>query len=151
MQEIIQKILPWKQEIGVGSTKLGITGRIDQVFKQEKILVPVDFKTHASRFAGFIWREAHKEQLILYSILLEENYPGAKSTSAIIELTEDLHQDKFKITKSDKKNAVNHINEAKQLLHNRILPQKLSGTLSVKCSNCYFKNFCDSLECEVEQ
>lgn len=151
MKEIIEKLLPWKQECGVGSTTLGITGRVDQVFKQGDNLIPVDFKTHSSRFAGFIWRDAHKEQLILYSLLLEENHPGSKSNSAIIELTEDLHHDKFKITKLDKKNALNHIKEAKQLIQNRTLPPILTGSSAVKCSNCYFKNFCNSLECEADQ
>ncbi|MDB3956160.1 PD-(D/E)XK nuclease family protein [Candidatus Nitrosopelagicus sp.] len=151
MKEIIEKLLPWKQECGVGSTTLGITGRVDQVFKQGDNLTPIDFKTHSSRFAGFIWRDAHKEQLILYSLLLEENYSGAKSNSAIIELTEDLHHDKFKITKLDKKNALNHIKEAKQLIQNRTLPPILTGSSAVKCSSCYFKNFCNSLESEVDQ
>ena len=134
----------------ITSVELGITGIIDQLFKVGKNLIPLDFKTHTNRFAAFIWNKAHREQLILYSLLSEIDNPGYKANSAILELTEDLTRTKFKITKKDKKDAIDHIKQARSLLKIGQVPPKLSGPDAIKCSKCYLKDHCFSFEEEVE-
>ena len=135
-------------KVGVGSAELGVTGRIDQLYKMGDTLIPVDFKTHTDRFDTFIWKEAFREQLILYAILIEKQYRGAKANTAIIEFTDDLTSHKFKITKNDKKNAIKHISQAREVLESNKVPPKLSGSDSIKCSKCYFRDHCFSFEKE---
>ena len=151
IREIIQTLLPWKQEIGVGSSELGVTGRIDELYKIGKKLIPLDFKTHSNRFNAFMWKESHQEQLKLYSTLLEMDYPGYKSDSAIIELTEDLHKEKFKVTRKDKANVKKHIQQIKDLIRIGEIPPKLSGPKAVKCSACYMRRVCFPIDKEGEQ
>ncbi len=150
ISKIIEKYLPWKTEEKITSVELGITGVIDQLYKIGKNLIPLDFKTHTNRFATFMWDEAHREQLILYSLLSEIDNPGYKSNFAILELTEDHTQNKFRITKKDKKDAIDHIKQARSLLRIGKIPPKLSGQDEVKCSKCYLKDHCFSFEEEVE-
>ena len=69
-EHIFEELLPWKFETGVGSTELGITGRIDQVYKVGNMLAPLDFKTHTSRIAALMLKESHFEQLAVYALLL---------------------------------------------------------------------------------
>jgi len=146
MEEIISKLLPWKTETGVGSDELGVRGIIDQLYKVDDKLIPVDFKTHTNKFLAYIWRESYKEQLILYAILAELKYPGSKVDSAVLEFTEDFNQDKFRITKKDKEDAIKRIKEARMLLKIRQVPQKLSGSDEIKCSRCYLKEHCFAFE-----
>jgi len=146
MKDIIETLLPWRLEHGVGSTKLGITGRVDQVYKIKGNIIPLDFKTHTNRFATFIWEPAHFEQLAVYALLLENNNPGYKVKNGIIKYTEDLHDKKFKITKQNKINVIQHIKKARNLLDDGKLPTKLDGKKTVKCSCCYLREFCFSIK-----
>ena len=148
INKIVETLLPLLQEVGVGSAELGVTGRIDQLYKMGDTLIPVDFKTHTDRFASLIWMESFREQLILYAILIEKQYRGAKVDTAIIEFTDDLTLHKFKITKNDKKNAIKHISQARKVLESNKVPPKLSGPDSIKCSKCYYRDHCFSFEKE---
>jgi len=148
INKIVETLLPLLQEVGVGSAELGVTGRIDQLYKIGDTLTPYDFKTHTDRFDTFIWMEAFREQLILYAILVEKQYRGAKVDNAIIEFTDDLTSHKFKITKNDKKNAIKHISQAREVLESNKVPPKLSGSDSIKCSKCYYRDHCFSFEKE---
>jgi len=145
-ETVFSQILPWKYETGVGSIVLGITGRIDQVFRVNNFLIPLDFKTHFSRIAALLWKEAHFEQLAVYALLLEEKYPEYKVNKGIIKYTEDLRDEKFKITSKDKENIIDHIKDARNLINKHQLPPKLSGNESIKCKGCYLRQFCFSLE-----
>lgn len=146
IENIIEKLLPWKVETGVGSTELAITGRLDQVFKIGKNLIPLDFKTHSGRFSAFLMKDSHHEQLSVYGVLLEMKYPGFKVKEGIISYTEDLHEEKFNITKKSKSDVLEHIVEAKKLINKHLLPPKLSGEKSVNCHGCYMRQFCFSLD-----
>jgi CRISPR-associated protein Cas4 len=148
INKIVETLLPLLQEVGVGSAELGVTGRIDQLYKMGDTLIPADFKTHTDRFDTFIWKDAFREQLILYAILVEKQYRGAKVDNAIIEFTDDLTSHKFKITKNDKKNAIKHISQAREVLESNKVPPKLSGSDSIKCSKCYYRDHCFSFEKE---
>ncbi len=145
-ERIFEELLPWKFEIGVGSRELGITGRIDQVYKINTSLIPLDFKTHRNRIAALIFRESHFEQLAVYALLLELKYPEYSANMGIIKYTEDLHDEKFTITAKDKKNVIEHIKQARELIQKNELPPKLSGEESIKCQTCYLKRFCFALE-----
>ena len=146
MQTICSLLLPWKYETGVGSSELGITGRIDQVFKNKNEMIPLDFKTHTRRNAALFWKDAHFEQLAVYAVLLEMKYPQFKAKKGIIQYTEDNHNQVFNITKKDKQNVLDHINQAKKLVQLKKLPPKLEGKKSIKCQSCYLRNFCFSVE-----
>ena len=146
MQTICSSLLPWKYETGVGSSELGITGRIDQVFRNKNEMIPLDFKTHTKRNAALFWKDAHFEQLAIYAMLLEMNYPKCTAKKGIIQYTEDNHNQVFNITKKDKQNVLEHINQAKRLVQIQKLPPKLEGKQSVKCQNCYLRKFCFSVE-----
>jgi len=145
-ERIFDELLPWKFEIGVGSRELGITGRIDQVYKINTSLIPLDFKTHRNRIAALIFRESHFEQLAVYALLLEQKYPEYSANMGIIKYTEDLHDEKFTITSKAKKNVIEHIKQARELIQKNQLPPKLSGEESIKCQSCYLRKFCFALE-----
>ena len=145
-ERILDELLPWKFETGVGSDKLGITGRVDQVYKISNLLIPVDFKTHFSRISALMLKESHFEQLAVYGILLEEKYPEFSVKNGIIKYTEDLHDEKFNITKKSKLNVLKHIEQAKNLIKEHQLPPKLSGEQAIKCQSCFLRQFCFSLE-----
>jgi len=122
------------------------TGRIDQVFQHKNEMIPLDFKTHTNRNAALFWKDAHFEQLAVYAMLLEMKYPQYTAKKGIIQYTEDNHNQVFSITKKDKQNVLEHINQAKRLVQIQKLPPKLEGKKSIKCQNCYMRNFCFSLE-----
>ena len=146
IQTICSLLLPWMYEIGVGSSELGITGRIDQVFQNKNEMIPLDFKTHTKRNAALFWKDAHFEQLAVYAMLLEMKYPQYTAKKGIIKYTEDNHNQVFNITKKDKQNVLEHINQAKKLIQIQKLPPKLEGKKSIKCESCYLRNFCFSVE-----
>ena len=148
--KIFDELLPWKFETGVGSTELGITGRIDQVYKINKTLIPIDFKTHRGRIAALMFKESHFEQLAVYALLLEIKYPGYTASKGIIKYTEDLHDEHFNITIKSKKNVIKHIKQANELVNRHQLPPKLSGEQSVRCHTCYSRDFCFSLDKEIK-
>jgi len=145
-EKIFEELLPWQFEIGVGSTELGITGRVDQVYKINNTLIPIDFKTHRSRIAALMLRDSHFEQLAIYAVLLEEKFPEYSVNKGIIKYTEDLHDEKFNITAKAKKNVIEHIKQARELINKNQLPPKLSGEESIKCKTCYLRKFCFSIE-----
>jgi len=149
-EKIFEELLPWKFEIGVGSSELGITGRVDQVYKINNTLIPIDFKTHRSRIAALMLRDSHFEQLAVYAVLLEEKFPEYSVSKGIIKYTEDLHDEKFNITNKAKKNVIKHIKQARDLIKKNKLPPKLSGEESIKCKTCYLRKFCFALEEEEE-
>jgi len=146
LENILEELLPWKFETGVGSSELGITGRIDQVYKINKSLIPIDFKTHRNRIDALMLKESHFEQLAVYGLLLERKYPDYSVKRGIIKYTEDLHDEKFNITNKAKKNVIEHIKQARELIHRHQLPQKLTGEQSIKCRSCYQRKFCFELE-----
>jgi len=146
MKTICSLLLPWKYETGVGSSELGITGRIDQVFKHQNEMIPLDFKTHSKRNAALFWKDAHFEQLTVYAMLLEMKYPQYTAKKGIIQYTEDNHNQVFNITKKAKQNVLEHINQAKKLVQIQKLPRKLEGKKSIKCQSCYLRNFCFSVQ-----
>ena len=149
-EKIFEELLPWQLEIGVGSTELGITGRVDQVYKINNTLIPIDFKTHRSRIAALMLRDSHFEQLAVYAVLLEEKFPEYSVSKGIIKYTEDLHDEKFNITNKAKKNVIEHIKQARELINKNQLPPKLSGEESIKCKTCYLKKFCFAIEEDEE-
>jgi len=146
LKEILEMLLPWRLEHGVGSTILGITGRVDQIYKQGNKLVPLDFKTHITRFSAYLLKPAFFEQLVVYGLLLERKYPGYKVNYGIIEFTEDLKKEKLRITKKDKDNVIEHIKEAREILSTNLLPSKLSGDKAIRCHGCFVKDFCFSIK-----
>jgi len=146
MGEILETLLPWRLEHGVGSTILGVTGRVDQIYKLDNKLVPLDFKTHIKRFGAFLLKPAFFEQLAVYGLLLERKYSDYKVNYGIIEFTEDLTKEKLRITKKDKNNVIEHIKEAREILSTGLLPSKLSGDKAIRCQGCFFKDFCFSLK-----
>lgn len=149
-EKIFEELLPWKFEIGVGSSELGITGRVDQVYKINKTLIPIDFKTHRSRIAALMLKDSHFEQLAVYAVLLEEKFPEYSVSKGIIKYTEDLHDEKFNITNKAKKNVIEHIKQAREIINKNQLPPKLSGEESIKCQSCYLRKFCFAIEEEEE-
>jgi len=140
--KIIETLFPWKTEFGVGSTALGITGQIDQVFKINKTLVPVDFKTHSSRFASYLWHDAHAEQLSLYAFLLELKFEDYKVKNGFIKYTQDLSEYPVKFSSKNSKKMINHIQKARDLLEYGKRPERLHGSDRIKCNSCYLKKFC---------
>lgn len=139
---IIERILPWAIELGVGSSILGITGRIDQVYKRNKDLIPVDFKTHTKRFTSWIWRDAHAEQIATYALLLELQYDGYKVKNGLIKYTQDLYEFPVKFPNDNKRMIINHIEQARNLLNNGKIPPRLKGDEAIKCNHCHLKDFC---------
>jgi len=140
--KIIETLLPWKTEFGVGSTALGITGQIDQVFKTNKTLIPIDFKTHTSRFASYLWHDAHAEQLSAYAFLLELKFEDHKVKNGIIKYTQDLSNYPVKFSSKNSKKIVNHIQKARDLLEKGKRPERLKGADRMKCNFCYLKKIC---------
>ena len=142
---IIERIIPWAVELGVGSSILGLTGRIDQVFKRNKNLVPVDFKTHINRFSSWIWREAHEEQIATYGLLLELQYEPYKVRNGIVKYTQDLYEHAVKLPSNNEHIIINHIEQARNLLDSDNIPPKLKGDEAIKCNHCHLKDYCFSI------
>ncbi len=142
VSKISETLFPWATEKGVGSSTLGITGRIDEVYKIGKKLIPVDFKTHTSRFASFLWRDAHAEQLAAYAFLLELQYDGFKAKHGIVKYTQDLYDHQVKFSADNHNMIISHIDKARTLIDEQKIPKKLCGAESIKCKHCYLREFC---------
>lgn len=69
--EAITRVLPIEVERGLRSAKLGLVGRVDQLWLRGGRLAPVDLKTHGPHLPKF-FEESHWVQVALYGLLLEE-------------------------------------------------------------------------------
>jgi CRISPR/Cas system-associated exonuclease Cas4 (RecB family) len=135
------RVLPWAVELGIGDSILGVTGRIDQVYKCNNLLTPIDFKTHTNRFSSWLWRDAHSEQIAVYALLLEQQYRGHRVKNGFIKYTQDLYDHLVKLPIDNKNIIVNHVEQARALLGDKI-PQRLRGEEAIKCNYCHLKEFC---------
>ncbi len=142
LENIVERIFPWAIELGVGSSVLGITGRIDQVYRRNKNLTPVDFKTHVNRFSSLIWRNAHVEQVATYALLLELQYKGYRVSDGYVKYTQDLFDYPINIPRDNKHVIISHIREARIVLNDKKTPPRLQGLESVKCNHCHLKDYC---------
>lgn len=142
ISKIVETLFPWETELGVGSSTLGITGRIDEVYKIGKKLIPVDFKTHTNRFGSFLWRDAHAEQLAAYAFLLELKYDGFKAKHGIVKYTQDLFEHQVKFPANNHNVIISHIDKARALLDEQKIPKRLTGKDAMKCKHCYLREYC---------
>jgi CRISPR/Cas system-associated exonuclease Cas4 (RecB family) len=69
--DALDSVLPRFIERGLGSMRLGLKGRVDQVWVRRNGRVPVDLKTHGPDLRKF-FGESHWIQAALYGLLLEE-------------------------------------------------------------------------------
>lgn len=139
----ISTILPWKTEDKLFSEKFGLYGRVDAIYNDGRSLIPEDIKTHASRFSTLLHQDAHKAQLLCYTLLLEEKYQ-IPSTEARILYSKDMSYVEFRATSEAKGKLVNQLNQARDLLDGDI-PPLLQGEESIKCKHCYARTQCMKL------
>lgn len=139
----ISTILPWKTEDKLFSEKFGLYGRVDAIYNDGRSLIPEDIKTHASRFSTLLHQNAHKAQLLAYTLLLEEKY-NIPSTEARILYSKDMSYAEFKATSEAKTKLVKQLGQARELLDGEI-PPLLQGEESIKCKHCYARTQCMKL------
>lgn len=71
LHDAVRRMLPRDIEMGLGSTRLRLKGRADQVWLRNGFTAPVDLKTHGPDLRK-LFEDSHWVQTALYGILLEE-------------------------------------------------------------------------------
>lgn len=140
----MSRTLPWKVEDKLSSKKLGLYGRTDRLFSDGESITPEDIKTHDTRFTTLLHCDAHKVQLLCYSVMAEEKY-GLPSSKSRIFFSRDLSRVEFEITTNDKTGLEQRVDQARRLLSEELVPI-LTGPEAIKCRHCYLRELCQTVE-----
>lgn len=144
IDHIVSATLPWKTEEKVFSNELGLYGRVDAIYNDGRYLVPEDIKTHQSKFRTLLQKDSHKTQLLCYCVMLEENF-DMPSQVARIFYSQDLSYEVFKATTQEKKQLIQKIATARELIERAEVPPMLPAAKSAKCRHCYARDQCFAL------
>jgi len=144
-EDAVNLIIPWKVEQWLASSKYGIRGRADAIYKLPKSeLLIEDIKSHENRSDVLIHQDETHTQLVAYTIMAEELF-GIPTNKARIFYSKDLAYLSFTITDEDKDQLIQIKDEAKDVVENG-LPPKLVGEESIKCNFCYRRKLCFGLD-----
>lgn len=140
-EDAVNLLIPWRVEQWFASSKYGIRGRADAVYKLPKSeLLIEDIKSHENRSDAFIHKNETHTQLVAYVIMAEELF-GMPTNNARIFYSKDLAHQSFTITDEDKEQLVQIKDKAQDVLENG-LPPKLVGEEAIKCKFCYRRKLC---------
>ena len=141
----IELVYPLQVEYWLQNSNLGIRGRTDTIYKAEDgTLIVEDIKSHTTRFNAFIHESEHKTQLVAYAILAEAEFQLPVNAGRIF-FSQDLSIKSFQITDEDKQELIQIKNKVANISYTGI-PDKLEGKESLKCSHCYKKEVCFSID-----
>lgn len=119
------------ESILIKNKKLGITGKVDGIIKQEDAIEVYEIKDTARKQLY----ESEILQGTLYSELVKREWN--KPTRLIFRLR---GKDKeVEVTKEIRKKALESIEKARKIIEGKIVPM---GTESEKCSRCPLRNAC---------
>jgi len=144
LDEVVSQILAWKREYKISDSKLGITGKIDLVYKNGQFLKPRDIKSHLSRFDAYVHQPEALTQLGVYSILLENKHSLSVKEMEIF-YSQNIQLEKFKFNEKMKTNILNLIETAREILDKPIPPKLTGQDAMVKCTQCYKRRVCFGL------
>ena len=131
------RVLPHDIERGLGSSRLRLKGRVDQVWRREGRSVPVDLKTHGPHLRK-LFEESHWVQVALYALLLEE--AGEPVAEVGLHYTHCAGPDFRPFDAELKARALAALRDARrQLVRGGIPPVP---THEEKCSVCLHQNRC---------
>lgn len=138
----VKASLPLKNEFSVFSPKLGLRGRIDEVYStsSEKLGIR-DIKTAP---VSFPFDESNQVQLGAYSMLLEEQ-TSRKVDWAAVYASRSLAERRIVIDEDLKKKVLRTLEETRGFLAKPELPDILSGPEAVKCGVCFLREECHRL------
>lgn len=137
--EAIYEEIPWRVELDVTSNRLGLKGRIDEVYRKGGTLVPVDIKTAPN---GFIYRESDSIQLGVYALLLEEKYGICVDEAKIYYTRAGVHHT-IEVDNLLRDRVLHTRQKAEEFIQQPSLPPKLKGNERIKCHYCFLRKVCN--------
>ena len=134
---------PVENEFSVFSPKLGLRGRIDEVYeKADGTLAIRDIKTAP---LGFPYDESNQVQMGAYAMLLEEQ-ESKKVAQAAVYSSRSLADRQVMVDEDLKKRVHDAGQDVRRFLANPELPEILTGPEELKCGVCFLREECHKLQ-----
>jgi CRISPR/Cas system-associated exonuclease Cas4 (RecB family) len=141
--EQVRGSFPVENEFSVFSRRLGLRGRIDEVYETaDGTLAIRDIKTAPM---GFPFDDSNQVQIGAYAMLLEEQV-SKKVTRAAIYSSRNLAERQVMVDKDLEKRVVEAGQNVRRFLAKPELPAILTGSESVKCFFCFLREECRNLQ-----
>ncbi len=120
--------------VSLGSSELGLTGRLDLLIRQSAVRYPVEIK-----FTQGPARLNHRLQLAGYALLLEAEYGVPVSHGYIVRLPDDT-VDKVPIDAPLRDVTLRTIAALRSTLRDERIPPP--NTLTARCIDCEYRRYC---------
>lgn len=134
----LKKITPWKVEYPLESKKLGFSGRIDKVMKEDTY-IPIEIKT--GEVPESVW-EGDRLQTCAYAMLLEEKFRLKKPIQfGYVEYTRAQERRPVMTTEQIRRRVINTRDEIIEILEGKI-PEICPHGSGRKCDACGYKERC---------
>lgn len=134
-----KKIASIKRENNVNlvSEKYGIRGKVDEVHELEDgTMAPLDYKY--AKYDEKVY-ETYKNQLVLYSLMIEEIYGKISSRGYLVYCRDENKLIEVGIDEKDKWDTIECIEDYKGVL-NGFYPK--ATRYKARCIDCCYKNIC---------
>ena len=120
------------------SDRSNIHGKIDEILTfDDGTMGALDYKF--AEFKDKIY-DTYKTQLVIYSILIEENFGKNVNRGYIVYTRSQNHIEEIEITEKDKNEVKNILNEIEKIIKFGYFPK---GTKAKsKCDDCCYRNIC---------
>jgi len=136
LQEALKIVTPWKVEYDVKSPTLSLSGRVDKIMKEER-LIPVELKT--GQAGESVW-EADRIQLCAYCMLLEDKF-NENVPSGFVEYTRIQERRPVLATEKFRRKVVHTRDKVADILCGKI-PDICPHGNGRKCEACSLKEEC---------
>ncbi|MFH1722323.1 MAG: CRISPR-associated protein Cas4 [Candidatus Altiarchaeota archaeon] len=142
LKETLTYITPWKVEYPLRSEILGLSGRIDKIYRNESESYPVEIKTGTAP-KEYTW-EGDRIQVGAYALLLEEKL-AQTIRYAKVEYTQSMEQRPVNITEKLRRLVFETRDNVTYILEEKIIPEICVHGQGKKCHNCGYKEKCYSM------
>jgi len=132
------KVVKKLREQNLYSDKYNIHGKIDEILTfDDDTMGALDYKFAEYKDKVFT---TYKTQLIMYSIMIEDNFGKKVDKGYIVYTRSSNHIEEIKITESDKKMVKKIIGEILRIINTGYFPK--GPKAKTKCNDCCYKNIC---------
>lgn len=134
----LKRITPWRVEYPLESKKIGFSGRIDKVMKEDTY-IPIEIKT--GDVPDSVW-EGDRLQTCAYAMLLEEEFRLKKPIRfGYVEYTRAQEMRPVMTTEQLRRRVINARDEIIKILEGKI-PEICPHGSGRKCDACGYKERC---------
>ncbi|MFH1434507.1 MAG: Dna2/Cas4 domain-containing protein [Pseudomonadota bacterium] len=137
-REALDAVKPWQVEYWVDSPKMGLRGRVDQLWRRKDTFEPRDLKTCGPE-VRHIFAESYWLQVALYGILIEEQ-DNVRVTNVGIDYTYDQTHETRELDASLRAQAQYALEKSREILTREDLPPTHKNR--TLCTYCNYEEIC---------